>query len=382
MSEFLIYTMKSTVCLAVFYLFYRLLLSKETFHRFNRVALLSIILLSVLLPFCRITTPVSGALQQSIMGLEQLLSLHASSPSASHALPVAWLLPGIYVAGILFFAGRLIHSLGRIRKVIRTGKKETLEGGLTLVVYPGRLAPFSWFGYIIVSEEDLAENVREILLHEKAHARLHHSWDVLLTELCALFHWFNPAAWLLKQELQNLHEYEADADVIDHGVNARQYQLLLIKKAVGPQLYSLANSFNHSKLKKRISMMLKKPSTPRARLKYLHVLPLTALILLAFARSEVRELVSDNLPKVTGKPAAIHHNPVSDKRLPATTTFESKASSPLVYVDGKEKNANIISTLNPNTIESISVLKDETAIKKYGKRAKNGVILIVLKKNK
>lgn len=366
MSEFLIYTMKSTACLAVFYLFYRLLLSKETFHRFNRVALLSIILLSVLIPFCRISTPVSGALQQSVMGLEQLLSLRAASPSASHVLPVAWLLPGIYVAGILFFTGRLFHSLSRIRKVIRTGRREPLEGGLTLVIYPGRLAPFSWFGYIIVSEEDLAENGREILLHERAHARLHHSWDVLLTELCVLFHWFNPAAWLLKQELQNLHEYEADAAVINHGVNARQYQLLLIKKAVGPQLYSLANSFNHSKLKKRISMMLKKPSAPRARLKYLYVLPLTAIALLSFAR-----------------PTMIHPLTISAKQEASSPIPLGEATpSPLVIVDGEEKSSDVISTLDADKIESISVLKDETAMKKYGKRAKNGVILIVLKKNK
>lgn len=79
---------------------------------------------------------------------------------------------------------------------------------------------------------------------------------------CAVLHWFNPAVWLLKQELQNVHEYEADESVIAHGVDAKHYQLLLIKKAVGAQRFtSMANSFDHSKLKKRITMMLKQNRT-------------------------------------------------------------------------------------------------------------------------
>lgn len=97
-----------------------------------------------------------------------------------------------------------------------------------------------------------------------------------------------PAVWLLKQELQNVHEYEADESVIAHGVDAKHYQLLLIKKAVGAQRFtSMANSFDHSKLKKRITMMLKQKSNPWARLKFLYVLPLAAVAVAAFARPEI-----------------------------------------------------------------------------------------------
>ena len=138
------------------------------------------------------------------------------------------------------------------------------------MVHRQAIAPFSWMKYIVISRKDLEENGREILIHEAAHIRHRHSIDLLIANVCVFFQWFNPGAWLLKQELQNIHEYEADETVINEGVNAKDYQLLLIKKAVGTRLYSMANSFNHSKLKKRITMMLKEKSSPWARMKYLY----------------------------------------------------------------------------------------------------------------
>ena len=167
------------------------------------------------------------------------------------------------------------------------------ENGTTLVVHEQEIAPFSWMKYIVISRKDLEENGREILIHEAAHIRHRHSIDLLVADICIFFQWFNPGAWLLKQELQNIHEYEADETVINEGVNAKEYQLLLIKKAVGTRLYSMANSFNHSKLKKRITMMLKEKSNPWARLKYLYVLPLAAIAVTAFARPEISEKMEE-----------------------------------------------------------------------------------------
>ena len=161
------------------------------------------------------------------------------------------------------------------------------------MVHNQEIAPFSWMKYIVISRKDLEENGREILIHEMAHIHHRHSVDLLVADICIFFQWFNPGAWLLKQELQNIHEYEADETVINEGVNAKEYQLLLIKKAVGTRLYSMANSFNHSKLKKRITMMLKEKSNPWARLKYLYVLPLAAIAVTAFARPEISEKMEE-----------------------------------------------------------------------------------------
>ena len=238
-------------------------------------------------------------------------SMAAATPSAT----VLWLRAAllVYLTGIVFFIVRNLCSLARLDRLIRQGKREALdsylpdrkEKNVRLVVHDHDIAPFSWMHWIVIARKDLEENGREILIHELAHIRNRHSWDLLLADLCIFVQWFNPAAWLLKQELQNIHEYEADETVLREGVNARNYQMLLIKKAVGTRLYSMANSFNHSSLKKRITMMLKEKSNPWARAKYLYILPLAALAVTAFARPEV-SAVADEISAVKVIAPAVH----------------------------------------------------------------------------
>ena len=291
MGIFFVYILKTSVCLAVFYLFYRLLLSKETFHRFNRLALLGVLLLSCLVPFIEVTTQEASEMSQPFLSLEEMFLMVEPAPMTTEAsAPFPWraLLLLVYLLGILFFLGRHLWSLGRMLRLLRSSHKESLEDGITLFVHDAKeVAPFSWMKSIAISKYDLEENGDAVLTHERAHVRNQHSWDLLLAEGCIFFQWFNPAAWLLKQELQTVHEYEADEWVIENGIDAKTYQLLIIKKAVGARLYSIANSFNHSSLKKRITMMIKKKSNPWARLKYLYVLPLAAVAVAAFARPEV-----------------------------------------------------------------------------------------------
>ena len=300
MGVFFIYILKSSVCLVLFYLFFRLLLSKETFHRFNRMALLGVLFFSLLIPCIEVTTRHQVEVQQAMLSIEQLLLMAELEATPVEAGAVqetvaSWIqiVLLVYLAGILFLACRSIYSLISLFRLIHSGKQEKLEKGVTLVVHHHEIAPFSWMKYIVISQKDLEENGREILIHEMAHIHHRHSIDLLLADICIFFQWFNPGAWLLKQELQNIHEYEADETVINEGVNAKEYQLLLIKKAVGTRLYSMANSFNHSKLKKRITMMLKEKSNPWARLKYLYVLPLAAIAVTAFARPEISEKMEE-----------------------------------------------------------------------------------------
>ena len=291
MGIFFVYILKTSVCLVVFYLFYRLLLSKETFHRFNRLALLGVLLFSCLVPLIEVTTQEASEMNQPFIALEDMLLMAEPAPVMEEvSTPFPWraLLLLIYLLGILFFLGRHLWSLGRMLRLLRTSRKESLEDGITLFVHDAKeVAPFSWMKSIAVSKYDLEESGDAVLTHERAHIRNRHSWDLLLAEGCIFFQWFNPAAWLLKQELQTVHEYEADEWVIENGIDAKTYQLLIIKKAVGARLYSIANSFNHSSLKKRITMMIKKKSNPWARLKYAYVLPLAAVAVAAFARPEV-----------------------------------------------------------------------------------------------
>ena len=301
MGVFFIYILKSSVCLVLFYLFFRLLLSKETFHRFNRMALLGVLFFSLLIPCIEVTTRHQVEVQQAVLSIEQLLLMAeleatpANVGAVQETPTISWvqIVLLVYLAGILFLVCRNIYSLICLFRLVHSGKHEKLEKGVTLVVHNQEIAPFSWMKYIVISRKDLEENGREILIHEMAHIHHRHLVDLLVADICIFFQWFNPGAWLLKQELQNIHEYEADETVINEGVNAKEYQLLLIKKAVGTRLYSMANSFNHSKLKIRITMMLKEKSNPWARLKYLYVLPLAAIAVTAFARPEISEKMEE-----------------------------------------------------------------------------------------
>ena len=289
MGALLVYVLKSSICLAVFYLFYRLLLSKETFHRFNRCALLGILFLSLLLPGIEWKTTVSLDVSRAMVQVEEFLLAGQYVETSEESSRLTWqvVLVFLYALGIVAFWMRQFISLGSMYHLISCSSQKEYAGNIRLAIHDKLIGPFSWMHYIVISKVDLRENGEAILLHEQAHIRNGHSWDMLWMDFCISLQWFNPVVWLMKRELQDIHEFEADESVINQGVDAKRYQLLLIKKAVGTRLYSMANSLNHSSLKKRITMMVKKKSNPWARMKYLYVLPLAAIAVAAFARPEV-----------------------------------------------------------------------------------------------
>ena len=356
MGDFFVYILKSSVCLAAFYLFYRLLLSRETFHRFNRIALLGVIILSVAIPFIRIMTDEPVAIQRPLQNLEYLLQMAQMQTeiqvqtSQSFWLPLLFV---VYLVGCVFFFARFLYSTIRICRMIGMGEKQVLLDGSKLVVTDETVCPFSWMGYFVISQKDMEESGEEILTNEMAHIRARHSVDMLICSFCVILQWFNPAVWLLKQELENIHEYEADESVINHGIDAKHYQLLLIKKAVGSQRFtSMANSFNHSKLKKRITMMLKRKSNPWARLKYLYVLPLTAVAVVAFDRPEIsRELGKISSAKIS-------------EIVPVKEVIEPKKAEPVVEVVPAPVEKPAIKEVVASAPQVVKVIKTEAKANK------------------
>ena len=249
-----------------------------------------------------------------------------------------------------------------VRLIGRCDRRERLDDGTVLVHAGDSVRPFSWGRYIVLSDRDRAACGEAILLHERAHVRMRHSADLLLTDLCGCLQWFNPAMWLLRRELRDIHEYEADEAVISSGIDAKSYQLLLIRKAVGGRWYSIANSFNHSKLKNRITMMLRKKSSRWSGARVLLLLPLTALALGAFAETVYL------FPEDKGT-----------KENPKIHALAPDGTDPLVLVDGRERPASSINNISPEQIRTITILKDSTAIRMYGDKGRNGVILVELK---
>ena len=174
------------------------------------------------------------------------------------------------------------------------------QQGFRLIVCPLKKGSFSWGRTIVLSQEDYRNNREAILLHEQMHLHYHHTADLLWMQAIIVLHWFNPAAWLLMRELREVHEFEADNGVLLHGIDATQYQLLLVKKSVGTRLYSMASGFGHSKLKQRINMMLKKRTNRLARLKLLLFVPVVSGTLYAFARPEVKNAVEQMVKPPVG----------------------------------------------------------------------------------
>ena len=295
MTNFLIYDAKVAVLIIVFYMFYRLMLSRETFHRVNRVVLLLTAVASFVLPLCVITLHKTVRMEAvptvSVGDLQMEV--------AADAGPVWWqmLLPLIFIIGVVATLGHTLTSILKVWLLIRRSEQHLQpDGTIVCVTGNAEVSPFSWMHYIVMNRSDYEEHNAAILAHERGHIRLRHSWDLLLVDLLTALQWFNPAMWMLRQDLRAIHEYEADGEVLSQGINARQYQYLLISKASGIGGYSIANGISHSTLKNRITMMLHKKSERRSLLKLLALIPIVGLALALNART-VTDYVYDEPQK-------------------------------------------------------------------------------------
>ena len=308
--EFLIYDGKVAVALLVFYLFYHFLLKKETFHRFNRVVLVGTAVLSFVLPLCIIT--IHKTVEIAPAALEMAGVEAAALPETGWAPVIAPSTPWwptalsiLFWAGVVLVLSRVVISILSLARIVRRGTLIREEDGCKIIVTERDIDPFSWMKYIVLSRKDWEGDHTPILLHEKAHIRFGHSSEILLVDVLSALQWFNPAIWMLRADLQELHEYEADDAVLRSGSNIKEYQYLLIRKAVSKSGYSVANSFNHSILKNRITMMSKSKSPLSRGLRVLYVLPLVCLALGLQARTVYVPTDKDNEKIVFNETSAL-----------------------------------------------------------------------------
>ena len=301
MMDFLIYDVKVAVLIAVFYMFYRLMLAHETFHRVNRLVLLTTAVASFVLPLCVFTMHKTVMVDYDYSQLGEL----AMNESVVSVVPtdnqpsviLTTVLPVLFIVGMLATLVHTLISLIRIQLLIHRSEKHPQEDGTVICVTGNTaLSPFSWMHYIVMNRSDYEAHDAAILAHERGHIRLRHSWDLLFVDLLTALQWFNPAMWMLRADLRAIHEYEADGEVLSLGINARQYQYLLISKAAGIGGYSLANGISHSTLKNRINMMLHKKSNRTSLLKLFALVPIVGITLALNART-VNDYVYDGPQK-------------------------------------------------------------------------------------
>ena len=374
MFEFLVYLAQSAICLATLYLIYKVAMSYETLHSFNRVLLLGSVLLSALLPLChvRIVKEYDAAPTVSAIEIDDMVVAEVAELGVDYIALLKDVAVLVFLVGVAFMLVRLAVGIYSVWRLIHSGQMSVIEEDVTLTVVDSLSSPFSWFGHIVASKSDVDQYRDMIITHELAHIRLRHSLDVLAVDLALCLWWFNPALWLLRRELQSLHEYQADEAVLNRGVDAKTYQMLLIKRAVGSRLHSVANCLNHSNLKNRITMMCKNQSSRWAATKALLVVPMVAVALSAFATTEY-------VPREVQNKVTENSVNLQDEEKP----------NPVVVIDGKVVAYDEMNKLNPNTIDKMEVFKADKA-KEYAAEldlniseedVKEGLIVITLKKD-
>lgn len=439
MGTFLAYMIYSGAILLGLYIVYKWALAPENQSRFNRVVLWLIYILAFsALP-----------LTAWVVGIFHVADIAPSTSDIFITLPVtefngqlnekssnfygAIIL--IYFIGMSLMLSRSVVMHIRILKIISSGEKCGCVNGYNLVVIDDNtIAPFSWMRYIVMNRSDFESAGNIIAKHEQQHLSMWHWIDLLMSEIVLIIQWFNPASWLLREEFKAVHEYQADKGVLNSGVKAKDYQLLLISKAVGLKVGSLANSLNHGKMKKRLSMMMNPTTRKSSRFKALLILPVAILFVSAAESPYSQQFLGDisnvsfddeDIEIVADQTVMVDDNKMGNAALDSIVvvevgsypkseagiadnlnrfglkgsvagikdstkkveTYESSFKikgisirstdkiddEPTVYIDGVECTKEQYASLDPSMISSISVLKNKP-------EHPNGVIEIHLKK--
>ena len=381
-----LYSIRSAFVLTLLYVPYMLILRKESFFRLNRAVLLLILLFSVVLPMLDVhflsldSHPVVQATKDQMLQVGiPVHGYHLLPELDVQARHVQTQISWFRILSVLFSLVALAMLLWRTVQVLRMNHEVTcgslwheIEGGVHIHCRGGEVSPFSWMNHVVISEKDFHENGREILLHETGHIRALHSWDLLLLSAVQILQWWNPLAYVLGMSLRDVHEYEADDNVLRHGVSAREYQLLLIKKAVGASSYTFANNFNHNLTLKRIIMMQKSKSSVWMRSKVLYIIPMAGLALSAFATSEPTS------------PSGIAED--EDKVIKISSMMQAggeKGSAALLhdgpdtvyFQDGRQADAESLKSLVAENIASLTVFKNGDASKSLGYAGKTVIVI-------
>ena len=278
MTNILLYLVESGICLGLFYIIYRIFLSRETFFRTNRLYLLFAIPLSFILPLINIPSPFLSA---KSIGAGSMIPQGAAA--ATHSFGIAEIIGIVYLLGALFFLVCFGYKIAQLSILIKKYGYQKC-GKLKLVFIEEDTAPFSFFNYFFLNKNNISQHdLLRIIDHELVHINQYHTIDLIIIELLTIVQWFNPFVRPYKKSLKETHEYLADNQVIAQGCSRAKYQLLIFEQHVGMNLFEFVNNFNHSLIKRRITMMTKGKSKSWAKSKFLLLIPVIFFLVLAFA---------------------------------------------------------------------------------------------------
>lgn len=280
----MIYLIVSAISLALMVTVYRITLSRTTFHGFNRFVLLATLALAAVIPVMhfksisyRASAPINYMLSEIMVyadGSSGVNPMQATESGSS--ISMASVITVVYLVGLILCLLKI--AIGILSsEIICHRRSRMLADGSRLVITERNYAPFSWRNCIVISRKDYESNGAMIIAHEQAHVHHHHSFDLILAQLFCAVQWFNPAAWMLRRSLMEVHEFEADAQVLEDGFDGRRYQICLVRAALQGSFATTTNNLSNCSTKKRIIMMNRHSTNPWARLRVLLMLPVVAL---------------------------------------------------------------------------------------------------------
>jgi len=318
MSTFLIYILKVALLTAAFVLLYHLLARRDTFYSVGRAVMVASLVISYILPLCVITLhkPVNESPSTVISNITvsqkvtnnsandmpvgmEAVSGHAEisdSPSANNPDLLLMIAITVYLAGVAFLLVLRSISIFKVIQIVRNSHVFKKDKDYTILISSHDVQSFSWMRYIIVPESIgnrlMTDNTESgswedaVICHERAHVVNHHSLELLFTDMMSVFQWFNPAVWLLRRDLCNIHEYQADSAVLNAGYEKSKYQESLLNIACGYNALLSVNGIGISNLRSRMLMMNCQASGKKALLKYLY-LPLLIVASLVLTSNKV-----------------------------------------------------------------------------------------------
>jgi len=297
------------ISLALFTVVYLLFLRKETFFGLNRIYLMGSVCFSLILPFIhfQVNTGMPNVMLDEVtikatgyQNLLQTVFVYSTSISGEieKTIQSIGLIRFIYILGTTIFLLLFVYRLLQIAALILNNESE-VNNGVRIVKIDRDTTPFSFFNFVFIDKNNSnGSGMKEMLAHEMEHVRQRHSIDVLILELLTIIQWFNPFIWLLKRSIRENHEFLADNGVLKPEVSSAAYRLLLLNSAFIQQPV-IANNFNYSLIKIRITMITKIKSSKTAALKLLLGILATAAMLVIFAFDNEKNQVQDK--KTTDK---------------------------------------------------------------------------------
>ena len=287
--------LKSGACLAVFMLFYKLVLERLSIHKFKRYYLLTAIIISLAIPFITFynyVEPVVLDVAETVFVPQNFsqpdLNMEIPETPINYLSIVLW---SIYGLGVLVFGIKFILNISGILKEISVNEKHKTNH-FTSVLINKVTIPHTFFSYIFFNKKDYSEHniPKEVLLHEATHAKQKHSLDVVFVELLQVVFWFNPLLYFIKKDIRLNHEFLADTAVLQEGVDTKIYQNILLDYSISQPQHSLANAINYPTLKKRFTLMKTKSTKTAILLRTLLIAPVLAVLVYGFSTTKTVEL--------------------------------------------------------------------------------------------